>query len=64
MILNRITDQEYRLPALHFLPGAEAPASLPAVVPYLFLLLLEVQRIVYGESANVSRRRRDWLLLD
>ena len=26
MILNRITDQEYRLPPLHVLPGAEAPA--------------------------------------
>ncbi len=34
MILNRITDQEYRLPALHFLPGAEAPASLPAQQPH------------------------------
>ena len=57
MILSRITDQEYRLPALHFLPGAEVPASLPAVVPYLFLLLLEVRRIVYGEPANAPRRR-------
>ena len=59
MIPNRITDQEYRLTALHFLPSAEAPASLPAVVAYLFLLLLEVRRIVYGELANASYRRRD-----
>ncbi|RLL91059.1 hypothetical protein BG32_03030 [Mesotoga sp. HF07.pep.5.2.highcov] len=59
MILNRITNQEARLQALHFLPGSEAPASLTAVVPNLSLLFLEVRRIVYGESANVSTRRRD-----
>ena len=50
MILNWITDQEDRLPALHALPVQHIFCSSRS---------LGVWRIVYNEPANVSHRRRN-----